>query len=71
MQKRQRLKKREKLESLREKRENEKLKNTKNKKPCILEKILKTEEILKLHKLLMVTMSSKFLLNILSQKIKE
>jgi hypothetical protein len=71
MQKRQRLKKREKLESLREKRENEKLKNMKNKKPCILEKILKTEEILKLHKLLMVTISSKFLLNILSQKIKE
>jgi hypothetical protein len=47
MQKRQKLKKREKLESSREKKENVKLKNMKSKKPCILERTLKTEEILK------------------------
>jgi murein L,D-transpeptidase YafK len=57
MQKRLKLKKREKLESLKEKRESAKLKNMKNKKPCILVRIQKTEEILKLLKLHMATIN--------------
>jgi hypothetical protein len=71
MLKKQKLKKREKPESSKERKGNVKLKNMKNKKLCTMEKILKTEETLKLHRLLMVTSNSKFHPNILYQKIKE
>jgi hypothetical protein len=50
MLKKQKLKKRERPESLKERKGNVKLKNTKNKRLCITEKTQKIEEILKLLK---------------------
>jgi len=50
MLKKQKLKKRERPESLKERKGNVKLKNTKNKRLCITEKTQKIEEILKVLK---------------------